>query len=138
MTTIRTVTQKKAGHKPNPIVARELRRRFPSVRLWWATDVKRWALVQVWPGQMPWLIRVLKGQRGEYVAPTLRNTVHHLDSIHPSRFTHWAAQRFLNELDESERLLGVAKEREQEPLRREIADRVYSAMHPKAIVTVRK
>lgn len=138
MTTTKTVTQKKAGHKPNPIVERELKRRFPSVRLWWATDVKRWALVQVRPGRPLWLIRVLKGPGGEYVAPTLRNTVHHLDSIDPSRFTPWATRRFLENLDESERALGNSKERSYEPLRREIADRVYSAMHPKAIVTVRK
>ena len=92
----KVVTSRKCGNKPPAAVARELDRCFPEIRLWWAKDVGRWALVQIRKGHKPLLIRVLRGARGEYLRPTLANTVYHLRAWHWSNFTGWAGQRLLD------------------------------------------
>lgn len=79
-------TIRKAGYRPSGRLMDMLRRRHPTVRLMWASDIERWALVQV-DGETPHLIVVLRGPDDEYVAPDYENTIELLDRISPYEIT---------------------------------------------------
>lgn len=127
MSVARTITARKAGNKPPAAVVRALRKQHPTVKLWWATDVQRWALVQIVPGQRPWLIQVLRGPRGEYATPTMANTLHVLRRGHWSNLEGWAGKRALEQMDEQWENASGQVDRDQEGLRREMANEMFNA-----------
>lgn len=130
----RKITTRKAGNRPPASVVEALRRRFPQVGLLWATDVKRWALVQFRKGRPPHLISVLRGRDGRYLAPTVANTVNYLWAIHPSRYTGWAGVRFLDQLDQDEARAGIEAESRNEPLRHELGNLLFNQQRGRIMV----
>lgn len=134
MSVARTVTPRKAGNKPSSAIVRALQKQHPTVRLWWATDVQRWALVQIIPGQRPWLISVLRGRNGEYVAPTMANTLHMLRRGHWANFEGWAGRRALDEMDEQWENASGQVDRDQEGLRREMANEMFNAQRGRIVI----
>lgn len=103
-------SSQKVGGQPPKVVSDLLRKRHPTVRLMWADKQQRWCLVE-WPaGKPPVMLRVLAGPRGEFVAPTLVNTVFVLDRMHPSNFSSARArERLLAELDRNEESAAIER-----------------------------
>lgn len=83
------------GKKPRESVLQRLRRRWPSVRLMWLAQRKRWVLLQV-DRSPPHVISILQTVDGRYVEPTVENTVGYLDRVSPSNFRNqWAVERWI-------------------------------------------
>lgn len=130
------VAKRKAGNRPHPSIERELCAHFKDVRLWWVSNRRRWALLQVRPGQKPWLITVLEGPapKRAYVRPTLANTIYMLRKAHWTNFVGHAGNRMLQRMDEQWENARSSVDRKQEGLRRELASELYSAAKNRVIV----
>lgn len=133
-TTLDTVTRRKSGRKPPAVVAKMLARLFPQVHLLWATDVSRWCLVHVRAGEKPHLVRILRERDGGYQLPTVGNTINWLRQHHWSNFTGWAGKRFLERMDREFEQLGEGVERNQEGMRREMADIAYNMRSGRVLI----
>lgn len=132
---IQTTSRKAGAQVPEHVLA-AIARRFPDVRLMWENVQHRWVLVQVRPGERPWPIRVLRGKSGEYVAPTLANTLHVLEAAHYSHIAGPLAQQRLEaQMDSEWAALQNRYDHREEPRRRELSDRIYDVYKPRTVIT---
>jgi hypothetical protein len=125
---------RKVGGQPNHALMRELRRRHPNVKLMWAPQVERWAMIDAPPNMKAQLIRIMQTRKGEYEHPTMANTVYFLDRIHPDNIQgEWGMQRFLRGLDENPEAEAVER-RARDQASAGSAD-LYNAMTRRVITT---
>jgi hypothetical protein len=123
----------KAGCQPDALVVTEMRRKHPNARLGWAEEHGCWSLIDVTPGLPPILITLLRSPDGDFVRPTLQNTVYYLDAIHPDNLNNeWAMQRFIRELDEDPRARDL--ERKAKDAREEGHRELWNAFKRKIMV----
>ena len=126
---------RKVGQQASPRITALLQRRHPTVELLWEAHAERWCLVQTVRNQC-FLIRILE-DKGEYLAPTVENTVYFLDLIHPSNFTSEAAKdRLLAELDRSQEAEDIER-RSKEQITEGSKD-LYNVMTNRKVLTVHK
>jgi len=126
---------RKAGQRPPRVVVAAIARRFRDVRLMWASDVKRWVMVQVRRGRAPWIVRVLKHVDGSYMAPTLANTLGYLKEMHWSNMVGWGGKRFLEKLDQEWSGTQQEVDDRHEGARKESSERIWYALHPRTVIT---
>lgn len=129
----KVVHYRRAGLRPHPKLMERIRRRHPTVDLVFEQTSQRWVLIQV--DQHPiHVISVLRGRRGEYVAPNLANTVGVLDRASPSNFhNRFAVDRWIEE-NLSEEVQDPVAEARAEANINEFSERAWRMEHPKISV----
>lgn len=130
----RSYVTRKAGQQPPAMVLELLSKRHPTVSLLWETKANRWCLVQTIRGKSQ-LICFLGNSR-RYEAPTLKNTVYYLDSIHPSKLSSKAAiDKFIEKMDNPDEV-AAAQKRARDRIRQGSND-LWNALNNRRVIPVR-
>lgn len=101
-----------AGMRPRQYVVERLARYHPSVKLVWNVAVMRWQLIERNLRTGQWMnVAILQGPDGEYLNPTLWNTVDHLNKIDVRNLGYWDIKRLAEQGTESEIQFREAREK---------------------------
>lgn len=119
---------RKAGLQVPQYITDLLKQRHPTVEIMWDVRAKKFCLVQT-VRSVSQLIRYIP------VPFNLKDTVYHLDSIHPRRFVgKWAQEKFLAGLDENP-ALAAAKKRSADAIREGSSD-LWNALTGRKLVSL--
>ena len=127
------VRYRRPGYRPRSDLMARIKRFHPTVDLVFETKSQRWVLVQMDRHPIH-VISVLRGRRGEFVAPNMENTVGMLDRCSSINFGNkWAVDRWIAE-NLSDEVSDPDAEARAESNINEFSERVWRLEHPKLSV----
>lgn len=98
---LRNLLSPPPGIVANKVVEKALARSYPEVRMVWDGGVKRWRLIEKLRDGTYDSIALVTGPSGEFVQPTIANTVGFLATVDSARIlqSEYAKRAFLDRLD---------------------------------------
>lgn len=124
------------GLKPPDYVLTAMRRYHPRCKLVWNIDYGRWQVIErTNDGEWDHLM-ILHGPDGEFVMPTLANTVDHLNRCHIASMSYWEWKRFAEDTENDAAQDRADREKDDliSDIARETANAIYNEMHGKVSV----